>query len=457
MTQSRFSQLQVKLIQLLFKPLLRFGINPSIQSTAMWSMLESFSSPFFSLLLIPILTHSLGLEKYGLYVMVLAFVGLFSFTGLGMNTSITYYLAVNHQTSNAKNIAERLGTALSVTLLGTIIFSLTFLLAFTLFEAALQKSYPQLIAQQSLIYAALLLLIFTQCDMVISAALKGLQQFKASSKLEFLIRFVGFVAVALVATILKNVTVIIIFAVIIAFFSMMLRFKVLSKVVDIRLIDIKLDRQYAGEFFHFGKWMTLQNISGAIFGSLDKIMLGLLFSTTVVGTYNIIISITQLSHYVLASASSFILPKISASTASIKILRKSYYKSLVVSALVTLLMMLVLTLLYPFIKGHFNLVNIKYEYFILLISYGVLAICVPPYYFALGFGKVKLLSNINTISAVVGIVAIMLLINKYEILGAVLSRAVYTIAVTLTFFVPPLLFKNNLENSHEHIKLLKTK
>lgn len=439
----RFNKMQVKLMQLLFKPLLRFGINPSIQATAMWSMLESFSSPLFSLILIPILTHSLGLEKYGLYVMVMAFVGLLSFTGLGMNTAITYYLAVNHQTSNVKNIAERLGTAISITLLGTVTFSIIVLLAFNLFQTTLQAFYPQLIKQQFLIYGALLLLIFTQCDTVISAALKGLQQFKASSKLEFLIRFIGFITLVLVATKLKNVTAIIIFAVIIAFLSVLLRYNTLRKVVDLHLSDIKLNRLYANELFHFGKWMTLQNISGAIFGSLDKIMLGFFFSTTVVGTYNIIISITQLSHYVLASACSFILPKISASTANVKIFKKIYYKSLVVSALLTFSMMFVLTILFPFIKSHFNLGNIESEYFILLISYGVLAMCVPPYFFALGFGKVKLLSNINTISAVVGIVAIMSLIDKYQILGAALSRVTYTLAVTLTFFIPPLLFKKS--------------
>lgn len=404
-------------------------------------MLESFSSPFFSLLLIPILSHSLGLEKYGLYVMVLSFVGLFGFTGLGMSTSITYYLAVNHQTSNAKNIAERLGTALSVTLISTIAFSLIFLLAFTLSEQVLLKKYPQVITQRFLVYSTLLLLIFTQCEIVISAALKGMQKFKISSKLEFFIRLLGFFAVALASMILKNVTVIIIFSVVIAFFSLILRFNTLSKVGGLHLSNVKLNRQYASEFFHFGKWMTLQNISGAIFGSLDKIMLGIFFNTTTVGTYNIIISITQLSHFVLASATSFILPKVSASKAIPEVLQQNYHKLLVVSFTTTLLMMITLSFLYPFIESYFHLGNIQTEYFILLISYGWLAMCVPPYYFALGFGKVKLLSSINTISAGIGIVGLITLINSYEMIGAALSRFAYSVAVGLTFLIPPLLFK----------------
>lgn len=403
----------------------------------MWSMLESFSSPLFSLLLIPILTHNIGLEQYGLYVMVIAFVGLFGFTGLGMNTAITYYLAINHQSSDAKEIAGRLGTALCITLMSTTVFSLIFLLVLPV----LQHLYPQLIVQQTLVYYALMLLIFSQGDMVISAALKGLQQYKTSSQLEFIIRLISFSVVALTAIVLKQITLIILITVIFALLSIMLRYNALRKKMNIQLNHLKLNKKYANEFFHFGKWMSLQNVSGAILSSLDKLMLGFLFNTTVVGVYNIIVSLSQLSHYIVASASSFILPKISASTASSTVLRTNYYKSLIVSAIVTLGIILTLTLLYPHIKNHFNLGDIQQEYFILLASYAVLAMCVPPYYFALAFGKVKLLSNINTLSALAGITSIMLLVSNYGILGAALSRVAYTMVVTLTFFVPPYLFK----------------
>lgn len=425
-----------------------------MQANAIWSVLESFSSPLFSLLLIPILTHSLGLEKYGLYVMVTAFVGLLSFTGLGMNTAIVYYLAVNKGAHNVNDIAERLGTAILITLLGTVTASILIFSGLNLFKGKIQEIFPQLITDKYLIYGGLLILIFNQCDMVISAAMKGMQKFKKSSQLEFLIRLLGFILMALASIILKNVMAIILLSVIIAFLGMLLRFFALSKLTNLNLGDIKLNKKYAWEFFYFGKWMTLQVISGSIFGSLDKLMLGMSFNTTIVGAYNIIVSFTQLSHYVLASACSFILPKISASSASLEILRKNYYRSLVVSAVVSILIMFLLVLFYPYIKVHFDLTDIKYEYFILLISYGVLALCVPPYYFILGFGRVRLLSTLNTISAVVGIVAILFLINRYGILGAVLSRTAYTIIVTLTLFIPPLLIKNlEIKNKNENSKI----
>ena len=125
--------MKVNFNQIIFEPLFRLGFSHKIQATALWSLLESFSSPFFSILLLPIFTHNLGLENYGLYVMVMALVSFFSFTGLGMNTSITYYLAVNYQTSNSKQIAQRLTSALLITLIGTVFFSCLFLLVLTIF------------------------------------------------------------------------------------------------------------------------------------------------------------------------------------------------------------------------------------------------------------------------------------------------------------------------------------
>jgi O-antigen/teichoic acid export membrane protein len=189
--------------------------------------------------------------------------------------------------------------------------------------------------------------------------------------------------------------------------------------------------------------MTLQNLSGAIFGSLDKILLGLLFNTNVVGMYSIMISVTQLGHYVFASASSFIMPKIS-SCSTKKTMQVFYTKALVVSAMVTFATLFILTMLYPLVHDRFNLGNVKIEYFTLLISYGVLTMCVTPYNFALGFGKVKLLSYINSIAALIGIFTMMCLINDYGILGASIARLIYTIIGIITFLIPITYFKKHI-------------
>jgi O-antigen/teichoic acid export membrane protein len=189
--------------------------------------------------------------------------------------------------------------------------------------------------------------------------------------------------------------------------------------------------------------MTLQNISGAIFNSLDKLLLGIYFNTTLVGVYNIIVTITQLTHFVLASGSSFLLPKITASNANIKTLKQYYYKSLLISAILSMCVAVILALLYPYFVSYLKLNNIKLEYFLMLISFGVLAMCVVPYYFVLGNGKVELLSKINAMSAFVGILILVLIVHDYGVFGAIVSRVLYTVSFAFIFFLPPRIFRES--------------
>ena len=426
--------------QFIFGLLSRFDISHKIQVTALWSMLESFSNPFFTLILIPILTYSLGLETYGVYVIVVAFLSLFSFTSLGMNTTITYYLAKNFQNSDLNYAAEKIGVAILIALLGTMTFSILFALGYFFYMPELNKSYPHLTNYNFIVFTTLILLVTTQIDAVMSAALKGLQVFEVSSKLEFLVRLVGFLVLSVVAITFKNITIIVLCVLLLSMFNLFLRYIKLAKLVNFNLKNIKLNKASSIELINFGKWMTLQNVSGAIFGSLDKIVLGYFTNATLVGVYNILVSVTQLSHYFLANAFTFISPKIAASNANLKILKKKYFQSLVFSGSVTIFILIVSLILFPLIASYFGLISVGKVYVILLVSYGVLAMCVPAYYFALGFGKVKLLSNINTISALMGILAINLLVSKYGMLGAAISRFIYTLFVTITFLIPTLVF-----------------
>lgn len=433
--------MQTKFKQFIFSPLSRFGISQKLQATALWSMLESFSNPFFTLLLIPIFTRNLGLESYGVYVIVIAFLSLSSFCSLGMSTSITYYLAVNNQNSDLNSRAERIGAALLISLLGTAFFLLTILLSYFFFMQEINKLFPQLLNYKTIILVTLALLISTQLDVVMSAALKGLRFFEASSKLEFFIRLFSFFMLSIVAIISKSLIMVIHCLLLLSLLNLTLRYSKLAKLINFSLTQVKLNKESTVELLHFGKWMTLQNISGAIFGSLDKLVLVYFTNATIVGTYNILISVTQLSHYFLANASSFISPKIAASQASMSALKQKYIQSLVISILITIFIAIISIAIYPLISSYFGLSSVRKEYFILLAGYGILATCVPPYYFALGFGKVKLLSNINALSALVGIFCIFLLVEKYGMLGAAVSRLIYTIFVTVTFLIPALIFK----------------
>ena len=432
--------MKVKLTQIIFEPLFRLGFSHKIQATALWSMLESFSSPFFSLLLLPIFTHNLGLENYGLYVMVMALVSFLGFTGLGMNTSITYYLAVNYQTSKRQKIADRLSSALFITLIGTVVFSCLFLLVLNLFEAQFKEHYPQLIGKQQLIYIALGLVVVTQLDMVVSSAIKGLQKFKISSKVEFVLRLLNFIVVALVAVTQKSAESIALVSLVMAVFNLIVRSIMLNKVVKFDIRGIALDKKITHELFHFGKWMTLQNFSGALFGSLDKLIIGGLLGNTVLGAYNVIISITQLVHFIPANMLTFIMPKVALNSESLSTatLKKVLNITVILSTSIT-------TIIFAskgFIFSHFD-VGSNYEnlFFWMLFNYFLLSLNVPIYFIALGMHLIREVSLQCIFGSLIGIVLLLILISKYGLIAVIASKLIYSILAM--YLIIPVLRKIN--------------
>lgn len=411
----------------------KVGISQSIGAAAFWSMVESFSAPFFSLMLMPILTHNLGLANYGVYVMAMAFIALSGFTGFGMNTAITYHLAKNSANLNLdynKNTAQQLTTALTITLIGTAGFATLFLSATYLSQGYLKINHPQWLTYDGLKIQVVLLLIFTQCDMVISAALKGLQHFKTSALCELLIRLVGFALLTAAAFYYKQVEIIIGVAVLVSALSLIIRLVVMLKTADLKINDMRYNINEAKIFFNFGKWMTLQNISGAIFGSIDKLVLGAFYGTALVGIYNILLTLAQLVHFCTASVLSFIMPKIALNNNILT--NKKIIKIFSITTALSLLMSIILVLLMPLVFSYFKLSDqYKNAFYLLIFCYFLLSLNVPSYFMALGMKLIKAISLQCIVGAGVGIIALFLNIESYGIYAAIGSKFIYSLFALL--------------------------
>jgi len=428
--------MKVSFNQIIFEPLFRLGFSHKIQATALWSMLESFSSPCFSLLLLPIFTHSLGLESYGLYVMVMALVSFFGFTGLGMNTSITFYLAANYQTSNSKQIAERLSSALLITLIGTIFFSCFFLLILNLYEMQFEGRFPQLIGKQKLIYIALGLVVITQLDGVVSSAMKGLQKYKTSSKTEFVLRLLSFIMLALIAVVQKNVEALLLVVLIMSIFNCIVRYAMLNKMFNFDFREIKINKKITNELFHFGRWMTLQSVSGALFGSLDKLVISSFLGNAVLGTYHILISITQLVHFIPANMLTFIMPKVAFNSKSLTI--ATLKKVLTVTVIFSCILSIVIFVFKGLIFAHFHL-DTRYEnlFYWLIFSYFIMSLSTPLYFIALGMHLIKAVSLQSILGALVGLVVLMMSVSQYGLIAVLASKLIYSF-LTIFLIIPVL-------------------
>ena len=317
---------------------------------------------------------------------------------------------------------------------------LLYLFIYLFLSSSFIEKYPSFFSNNLFFYTSLILLVISQVDQVISSALKGLQEFKISAQLEFASRLSTFVIVVILAGLFKNLSFVIFATPLLAFLVVMIRLNRLTRLLGIKFLDVKFNKRYISVFFHFGKWMTLQNIAGSIYGALDKLLLGSIFGPSIAGSYNVLISITQLSHFLMTSLTVFVMPKVSSNILNVNFLKITYYKCLKISTIIIVCSVLLLAVSYQYLAHKIFLNNLQFEYFSLLIIYGVLGMCVIPYNFVLGLGEVKILSNINTICSVFGVLTTFYFVTRYGMFGAILARAGYTLIVTSIFLLPPYLF-----------------
>lgn len=414
------------------------GLNKSLQLTALFSMIDSFSSSIFSLLLIPVLTYNVGLNGYGLYVLIIAINGILGFSNLGVNSALTYHFGLALNGAEDSYLDRIFFTALSITILGTVTISAILLLALHWLSPFVVAKFPNIQPAMSLLYSAFILLIFNQINTVVSDAIRGLHEFKKSSITEFTICFCGFLILSTDAILFKNVSFFFYGLIGVAIISSIIRFFVLNTILNLRVFVF--DFGIAKSLLHYGKWMTLQNISGMIFNAIDKILLGFLFSSYLVGVYNILISITQLSHFFLSRASTFIFPKVSGSRSSPTKLKQHYVKAYYISK-IFIFLMISLTMILFFIFSRGEIRSFYREFLLLLFSYGLLAFTAPAYYFSLGLGKVRLLSCLNIISGLIASISLYFLVSKYAVMGAAASRLLFSLFALFSLLIPHRFFR----------------
>ena len=407
----------------------RIGISKANQEHAFWNFLELVFNPFLSLILIPILTYNIGLENYGFYVLIISIASIFGFSGMGMNTSVTYEFAKNFKKNSAESMGIILSTAILISILGTIVFSITL---FVLKDLILNFFAASKLASSS-VFIVIIILIVSQLDSIISAALKGIHEFKLSSKSEIYIRGLSFFSLVITAFSTKNVTSILFVYVVNSIFGLIFRFRALQSISGLKFKGALYSRKKASELFNFGKWMSLQCIAASIFSTIDKIAISFYLGNTSVGIYNILVSLTQLIHFLPSSLVSFIMPKIATNPTSISFYKLNLIFLLTISLALTI--SLFLLVLSPFVFSYFS-INEAYIYVfhILILSYFLLSLNIPSYFIALSLNLTKQVSFLTITSSILGMISMIYLVKSFGQEGAALSKIIYSSFSMLLIF-----------------------
>lgn len=421
--------MEIGKIYIKFKDLIRR--NKKFLSGTFWSAIESFASPAFLFLLTPILISNIGIERYGVFIFITTLSAFFSFAGLGMNTAVTYEIAKRLPSSNLHELRIIFSAALVMTLVGTLFFSAFILLICLAVAFNVIPDYFNWDLNFRFIPLVILSLIFSQIDSILSASLKGLHQFELSSIAELLIRFFNLTLIALVAFFSKDVYLVLSAVIICSVTSVIVRYLFLRHFIKFKFLDIKTLKKNGMHLFKVGKWMTLQNIAGNSYASLDKLIVGVFLGASQLGVYSILIMFAQLIHFIPASMLTFVMPKVAMQNGCMSV--SSFKKLSLVSLLISFSISILLVIFKTFIFSHF-LLNIEYipSFYLIIFSYFLLSLSAPSFYIAIAMNMSKRISFVSIASVVLGISFMIYFIEKYGFFSVAAARLIYSI-VTLSY------------------------
>jgi O-antigen/teichoic acid export membrane protein len=279
-----------------------------------------------------------------------------------------------------------------------------------------------------------------QVDVVLAAGMRGLESFRRQAVAEVVARSATAAAIIVVAWTTRSVAAVLITQCVTYAVAMLGRAELLRQILPgRRLFEIPTRSQVAA-VMRYGSWMWVTAIAGVAYMSLDRIIVGRTIGVTEAGRYNIYIQLTQLIHFIPSSLFAFSFPEFSrlasAGTSDFRIEMSRTYRKYATAIALTASGLAVVTMSsWPLLVHVFAVQAGSVDWLpslALTVGFLVLACNIAPYYLLLAMGQSKAISLISTASAMVSVLLMALLIPRYGLWGASISRMAYA-AMTTAF------------------------
>ncbi len=281
-------------------------------TNSLWNLSAYVAYTIVTIVCAPLYIHFLGLQRYGLLVLLSSILLPLNLLNLGFGQATVKYMAESHGRGNTGEASEYLQTTLlfnlGVGVLGAL--SLNLLASFLVTTVFKIDVVDQQLAQSSLRWVALGWLV-TQITATLTGVPTALQQYRVVS--------IGTTASASVNVVIGLLVLLAggdLLALVQARFVWSAVTILLWGVVVRQLLPgVNLWPKLHHGAFHrslnFGIWQTVAGIGGLLGGQVDKFLLGIYTSTTQVGLFNIPSLIFQVGYGIIGKLGEVLFPAIS--------------------------------------------------------------------------------------------------------------------------------------------------
>lgn len=388
----------------------------------------------------PFLVFRLGVEQYGIWMLVNALTGAMGFFSVGLGDATIKYVSGYRGKEDPVAIKRVLHSTLALSLFLTVVAALLVFitsdyLAHSVFR--IEREDQQLAVHAIQIGGILLGLRFVES--VFLSCLRGFERYDLSAKISMGIRIGTLVfAVSLVA-VGYGVVAILLMTCGATLAGIAVQVLAIRRLLPIADFWPSVEPAAIREVLGFGIYSWLQGIGGILFTHADRLLIGALLGPAPLAYYTICTQLAQQIHALPAAALNFLFPMMSSlcETGERKELRRLFLRFVLINLVFAFSLFLPLVLFGRLIMTLWmgaDFANQSYVLLLLLsVAYFLLAINIVPHNTLLGVGRIRFVSLMNLGGGFLSLVAAGLLIPHLGVQGAAMGRMFYGPAIAVNY------------------------
>lgn len=410
-----------------------------------WPMaLSFFATPF--------IVSKLGQEYYGIYALVLSFVGFFGVLDFGVAPALVKYVAELKTKKEYSKLSKIFSSAIFFYLAVGVIGAVLIILLSPYFINSVIKNST---INPSFIWGIFVIssfgFIITMLLSAYSAIPGALQRFDLTSKINVVISTLSTIGIVSLLFAGFGLKAVVVFNIVTSLIGLIIYIILDKKMLPKIKLTFKIDRGSFKTIMGFGGVAFIASISSMIISNLDRLILGGMLGPTDV-TYYVIPGNLTIKILGFVNAITTVIFPLSASllaAGETESLKKLYKRA---TRLIGLLLVLIIVPAFV-MSGKFLLYwlgpdfakNSTFVLQVLLLTYGFSALASIPYLISFGSGRPKYSAFYAASVAAINVLFMFLLIPKFGINGASIAYLAAVVPTTLVFvrFVEVKIVKTN--------------
>ena len=399
---------------------------------AFYSVAEYIAQPISMLLAAPFLVHKLGLQQYGIWMLVSAILGSMGILSTGFGDATVKYVSAYRGQNNLPAVQRTIRATLSINMfLGGIFGILVWLIAPFSVEHIFKIEPMFHLASIQAIRISAVILLLRSVESVFVSTLRAYERYGPPVTLNIFLRCIVVISAVVLAALGRGVVAIMAATLIWSALIVILQAVAARRVVGALSPFPTFAQPALAEVFSFGCFSWLQSLAGMAFTYADRFLVAAMLGAGPVAIYVLCVQVTQPIHGLSAAAFNFVFPHISSRyqageiTGPRRVFRLALLSSLGLSIAFALPLIICGRPILQLWMGADFARQAHAVLLVLIFAFIVLALNIVPHNVLLALGQVQFVSSVNIVGGVVSLVVAAALIPSIGLVGAAIGRLLY--------------------------------